>query len=449
MRQPLASRWTLLSESLIEGLIRVCGWSAIFFVFAIGIPLGLLAAWFQGKWLDPFIISTLLFFSAIPVLVILPPIQWLLAVQFHILPVGGWGGLVARLNTVATKQGFAAGTYTQLWRHTGNAAENPMGIEWIGLAMGLGFVLSFGYWCTDFVVEQRAMAAESMDAARRTPLIAAFPKMILPFLVIEPGLITIALTLGDADDILAALKDYGGELRIGYSRRYKECFLRAKEQMIQGRLGKIIGGTARVYNSRAQAFNILERDKHATPVLDILTYYVDLMCWFMEGDRPVEIIARGNKEIFKGYEADDMTWAIVTFASGAIVNFGVCYALPTNYPTQGQSDRVELIGVDGCMIIDDDHLDQIIYSEKGIPGTYLAGRVVPMAFLGSNTGGEWAVGDFWGPIANETRAWLDHLVTGAPTVQTTPEQGRVNLETTIAVVRAVESGKPVRLPLET
>ena len=265
-----------------------------------------------------------------------------------------------------------------------------------------------------------------------------------PVMVEKP----IALTLSDADDILAALKDYGGELRIGYSRRYKECFLRAKEQMIQGRLGKVIGGTARVYNSRAQAFNILERDIHATPVLDILTYYVDLMCWFLEGDRPVEIIARGNKEIFKGYEADDMTWAIVTFASGAIINFGVCYALPTNYPTQGQSDRVELIGVDGCMIIDDDHLNQIIYSEKGIPGTYL-NRTVPMAFLGSNTGGEWAVGDFWGPIANETRAWLDHLVTGAPTVQTTPEQGRVNLETTIAVVRAVESGKPVRLPLET
>ena len=266
-----------------------------------------------------------------------------------------------------------------------------------------------------------------------------------PVMVEKP----IALTLSDADEILAALKDYGGELRIGYSRRYKECFLRAKEQMIQGRLGKIIGGTARVYNSRAQAFNILERDPHATPVLDILTYYVDLMCWFMEGDRPVEIIARGNKEIFKGYEADDMTWAIVTFASGAIINLGVCYALPTNYPTQGQSDRVELIGVDGCMIIDDDHLNQIIYSEKGIPGTYLANRTVPMAFLGSNTGGEWAVGDFWGPIANETRAWLDHLVTGAPTVQTTPEQGRVNLETTIAVVWAVESGKPVRLPLET
>lgn len=110
--------------------------------------------------------------------------------------VGGWSGLVARLNTVAVKQGFAAGTYTESWRHTADAAQNPMGVEWFGLAMGLGFVLSFGYWCTDFLVVQRAMAAESMDAARRTPLIAAVPKMIFPFLVIVPGLIAIALTMG-------------------------------------------------------------------------------------------------------------------------------------------------------------------------------------------------------------------------------------------------------------
>src|ERR1700757_4432574 len=63
-----------------------------------------------------------------------------------------------------------------------------------GLVMGLGFVLSFGYWCTDFLVIQRAMAADSMDAARRTPLIAAIPKMFFPFLVILPGLIALAIT---------------------------------------------------------------------------------------------------------------------------------------------------------------------------------------------------------------------------------------------------------------
>jgi SSS family solute:Na+ symporter len=79
------------------------------------------------------------------------------------------------------------------WKGMEHAADNPMGVEWFGLAMGLGFVLSFGYWCTDFLVVQRAMAAESMSAARRTPLIAAVPKMFFPFLVIVPGIIAVAL----------------------------------------------------------------------------------------------------------------------------------------------------------------------------------------------------------------------------------------------------------------
>ncbi len=268
-----------------------------------------------------------------------------------------------------------------------------------------------------------------------------------PVLVEKP----IALTLADAEIILAKLKETGGDLRIGYSRRFKECFLRAKEQMIQKRLGRVVGGLARVYNTRAQAFAILKRDPHATPVLDVLTYYVDLMCWFMEGNAPVEIVARGQHGIFKeaGYGAHDVTWAIVTFADGAVVNFGVSYALPAKYPTMGQSDRVELLGTEGTMIIDDDHMDHVLYSDKGIPHAYVPDHQVNMAFLGSNTAGDWAVGDFWGPLANETRAWLDHLVTGNPTVHTTPEQARINLETTIAIERAVATGKPVRLPLET
>jgi len=71
-----------------------------------------------------------------------------------------------------------------------------MGVEWFGMAFGLVFVLGFGYWCTDFLVVQRALAARSMSAARRTPLIAAVPKMLFPLLVILPGMIAIALTRG-------------------------------------------------------------------------------------------------------------------------------------------------------------------------------------------------------------------------------------------------------------
>ena len=74
----------------------------------------------------------------------------------------------------------------------GSASANPLGVEWFGLVMGLGFVLSFGYWCTDFLVVQRAMAADSMLGRARTPLIAAVPKMFFPFLVILPGMIAIA-----------------------------------------------------------------------------------------------------------------------------------------------------------------------------------------------------------------------------------------------------------------
>jgi SSS family solute:Na+ symporter len=108
--------------------------------------------------------------------------------------VGGWAGLQARLATVATSNGFGAGAWSESWKYMGSPSSNPMGVEWFGLAMGLGFVLSFGYWCTDFLVVQRAMAAKSMSAARRTPLIAAIPKMLFPFLVILPGMIAIALT---------------------------------------------------------------------------------------------------------------------------------------------------------------------------------------------------------------------------------------------------------------
>ncbi len=98
--------------------------------------------------------------------------------------VGGWQGIKATLPA----------TMTHSWKGMAHASTNTLGVEWVGLAMGLGFVLSFGYWCTDFLVIQRAMAADSEVSARRVPLIAAIPKMFFPFLVILPGLIAVSVT---------------------------------------------------------------------------------------------------------------------------------------------------------------------------------------------------------------------------------------------------------------
>jgi SSS family solute:Na+ symporter len=97
--------------------------------------------------------------------------------------VGGWQGI---------KQTLPA-NMTHSWHGMTHANTNTLGVEVVGLVMGLGFVLSFGYWCTDFLVIQRAMAADSEVSARKVPLIAALPKMFFPFLVIMPGLIAVSV----------------------------------------------------------------------------------------------------------------------------------------------------------------------------------------------------------------------------------------------------------------
>jgi SSS family solute:Na+ symporter len=109
--------------------------------------------------------------------------------------VGGWSGLEGSLSTIVPKinGNFAPDTFTTTWKYTGFATANPLGVEWYGIFAGLGFVLSFGYWCTNFLIVQRAMAAESSTAARNTPLIGAIPKMFIPFLIIVPGIVALVL----------------------------------------------------------------------------------------------------------------------------------------------------------------------------------------------------------------------------------------------------------------
>ena len=120
--------------------------------------------------------------------------------------VGGWSKLHTALTDVATNPAsvnmadkahstYVTDAWTSAWQPLlQGPAANPMGVDWFAMVFGLGFVLSFGYWCTNFLVVQRAMAARNMTAARRTPLIGAVPKMLLPVLVILPGMIAVGLS---------------------------------------------------------------------------------------------------------------------------------------------------------------------------------------------------------------------------------------------------------------
>jgi SSS family solute:Na+ symporter len=116
---------------------------------------------------------------------------WLGALLIPILGLveaGGWDGMVARIS-----QRFPGQDYTHLWRTMGSFSDNPMGIHWTGIVFGLGWVISFGYWTTDFLVVQRVLAAKDLRSAKLAPVIGAAFKMMVPFIVILPGLLGLAL----------------------------------------------------------------------------------------------------------------------------------------------------------------------------------------------------------------------------------------------------------------
>src|SRR5690606_1523081 len=97
--------------------------------------------------------------------------------------IGGWEGIVRNVDDAKL----------HLWRGMDSAANNPMGVDAFSLVFGLGFVLAFGYWCTDFLVVQGAMISRNLNDARRTPIIAAVPKIFMPLIVILPGILLLAL----------------------------------------------------------------------------------------------------------------------------------------------------------------------------------------------------------------------------------------------------------------
>ena len=105
-----------------------------------------------------------------------------------LIEAGGWSGLVARIHA-----NFPGGDYTHLWSTMGSFSDNPMGIHWTGIVIGLGAIISMGYWTTDFLVVQRVMAAKNLRSAKLAPIIGSVFKMAVPFIVILPGLLALGL----------------------------------------------------------------------------------------------------------------------------------------------------------------------------------------------------------------------------------------------------------------
>ena len=108
-----------------------------------------------------------------------------------LIEAGGWSGMVARI-----QQNFPGQDFTHMWSTMGKFTDNPMGIHWTGIVFGLGAVQSMGYWTTDFLVVQRVLSAKDIRSAKMAPILGSFFKMAVPFIVILPGLLGLALLPG-------------------------------------------------------------------------------------------------------------------------------------------------------------------------------------------------------------------------------------------------------------
>jgi SSS family solute:Na+ symporter len=151
----------------------ILGWD---FNFSIWIAAGIVLAYTYLGGLTSAVYNEVLQFFLI-VLGIAP----LVYIGMH--QAGGWEGIVRNVDDAKL----------HLWKGMGSASTNPMGVDAFSMVFGLGFVLAFGYWCTDFLVVQRAMISRNLNEARRTPIIAAVPKILMPAVVILPGIILLAL----------------------------------------------------------------------------------------------------------------------------------------------------------------------------------------------------------------------------------------------------------------
>ena len=235
--------------------------------------------------------------------------------------------------------------------------------------------------------------------------------------------------------------------RQGYAQRFKRRYLSGKDQLIEGRIGNILSISARACNTRAQGIEILKRSSTATPVVDVLTYWVDVACWYLDGIEPVEVTARGAGTVFRkaGFDVNDTTWSLIKFDNGAIVNLGVFFALPSHSPQLGMGVRFEVYGEDGALILNDDHTDELLITNNGIPHAYIPDLEFNTAFLSSSTPGNWHLGDYWGPVADETRVWLDHLSMDRPCPIATPLDAKKNLIITLAMDESAKLNNTIKL----
>ena len=248
----------------------------------------------------------------------------------------------------------------------------------------------------------------------------------------------IAMTLDEADELIALAKSRKLKFTIGYSQRFNPKYAYVRKSIRDGAIGRPVSALVSRHLTRGLGTKITGRSKLSPAAMEC-THDLDFVFWCLEPARPVRVYSQVNYGAMRdmsGGDVPDNQWVMVTMDSGVSLVVGGGWSLPLGYPNFS-STWIEMIGTDGAVFVDDSHKDVILNTLK-------QGMQLPM----STMPGEFVEHTYAGPMAPETAHFLEAVAYDRE-VMVKPEHARMVMEVYIAADLSAERNLPVDLPLRT
>jgi predicted dehydrogenase len=342
-------------------------------------------------------------------------------------------------------------------------ARDYPGVAWLGLcdvneALGrkLAADARADFFCTDYrelLARPEASAAliATDENAHVGPTLAAVERGHALF--IEKPLATDA---AESWKVLQAIRASGVDAVVGYTQRFRRRFLAVKERIRTGQIGDLTAAVTRAFMNRMVPIATCRRTaerRHLTPMVVSGTHSLDMSLWLMEGYEPVSVYAQSSDKTLAEWGTKDATFGVFTLSNGAIWSMNISWALPVVWPGAVYGLEIGIVGTRGVIDVEDTHRDLVLASELPQGAGYSPDGFQPgfdrhVDFLTSYPPGDLYDGQLWGPMREETNAWLARLHTGLKTPHASAEDGHRNLLLTMAMDLSAARGTPVELPIE-
>ena len=248
----------------------------------------------------------------------------------------------------------------------------------------------------------------------------------------------IAMTLAEADELIALAKSKGLKFTIGYSQRFNPKFAYVRKCVRDATIGQPVTALVSRHITRMLGTKISGRSKLSPAAMEA-THDLDFVFWCLEPARPVRVYSQVNygamKQLSGGGDVPDQQWLMVTMDNGMSVVVGGGWSLPLGYPNFATT-WIEMIGTEGAVMVDDSHKDVVV-------NTVAKGMQLPL----STMPGEFVEHTYAGPMAPETVHFLEAVVNDGE-VMVKPEHARMVMEVYIAADLSAERNEVISLPLK-